>query len=287
MDVLAIKESIESFLFSACLMSLAGLFMLWACLKIRFFAKDIYKFAKRCGWPTVILFFICSAWATYTAFPTSEEKEEYRRQQNALDKAWGDAFLGNVANVQMLPITNTSSQSAYAEATSDKLGTANIGPGNNGNTGNIQHGNDSHSPFPVPHSLSSEDFKRGFVLTSIGTNEVHDFSPSENAIIDSDWRTFGAAEDWSYLAFHDWAFLLGTNEVERLRVCSLGEVDPIASFTNTYFAPFQSDLGIVPAANWHLLDEADRPSQFWHEITSLNTLKLTWQNVLEKRREWR
>ena len=42
--------------------------------------------------------------------------------------------LENVANVQILPVTNTQYQSTYAKATADKLGIGNIG-----NIGNWQH----------------------------------------------------------------------------------------------------------------------------------------------------
>ena len=43
----------------------------------------------------------------------------------------------NVANVKMLPIVNSNSQSACAKTTANKLKTGNIGTGNIGNTGNI------------------------------------------------------------------------------------------------------------------------------------------------------
>ena len=43
----------------------------------------------------------------------------------------------NVANVKMLPIVNSNSQSACAKVTANKLKTGNIGTGNIGNTGNI------------------------------------------------------------------------------------------------------------------------------------------------------
>ena len=44
---------------------------------------------------------------------------------------------GNVANVEMLPISNSNSQSDSTKAMAGKLKTGNIGTGNNGNTGNI------------------------------------------------------------------------------------------------------------------------------------------------------
>ena len=129
-------------------------------------------------------------------------------------------------------------------------------------------------------TLDGDDFRRGFVMTSIGTDEGLDFSAPAEATVCADWRAFGAAEDWLCLAFEDWAFRLGTNEVDRLRVFSFGRVDPMPAATNRWFAPFIASLGIVPEANWPLLAETNRPSQFWHCVTHSNTLQLTWQNVL-------
>ena len=142
-------------------------------------------------------------------------------------------------------------------------------------------------------TLDADDFRRGFVLTGIGTGESHGFEAPSNAVVCADWLAFGAAEDWIYLAFTDWAFRLGTNEVDRLRVFSFGKVDPLPPATDRWFAPFMASLGIVPAANWHLIPQSSNPpdpqplnpstsqhSLFWHCVTPSNTLQMTWQNVL-------
>ncbi len=47
--------------------------------------------------------------------------------------------------------------------------------------------------------LTVDDFAHGFVQTRIGTNETFDFTPPAKAEICSDWKSFGAAKDWSYL----------------------------------------------------------------------------------------
>ena len=146
-------------------------------------------------------------------------------------------------------------------------------------------------------TLTGDDFRRGFVLARVGTGEQFDFSAPPNAAVCSDWRAFGSATDWIYLAFEDWAFQLGTNEVDRLRVFSFGKVDPLVQdaeggiATNSWFSPFMASLGIVPEANWPLLAGNENaatpediiPSQFWHFVTPSNTLQLTWQNVLFER----
>lgn len=150
--------------------------------------------------------------------------------------------------------------------------------------------------------LTTEDFERGFVMTRIGTDEELDFTPPPNATIVNDWMAFGAATDWIYAAFTNWTFKVATNDVSRLRIYSFGKVDPLirevnmspeqsehceamslegcAIATNYWFAPFVASLGIVPQANWSLLNESDRPSQVWCAITPEGSLFITWQNAL-------
>ena len=99
------------------------------------------------------------------------------------------------------------------------------------------------------HTLTGDDFRRGFVLARVGTGEEFDFSAPPGATACSDWRAFGAAEDWMYLAFSDWSFSLGTNEVDRLRVFSFGKAEPLPPATNLWFAPLMASIGVVPQAN--------------------------------------
>ena len=150
-------------------------------------------------------------------------------------------------------------------------------------------------------TIEAEDFERGFIQTRIGTDEEFDFSPHpssdrlrgslrsgdmSNATIVNDWRAFGVSTDWIYAAFTNWTFKVATNDVSRLRICSFGKIEPLirevngAIATNSWFAPFIASLGIVPQANWSLLDESDRPSQVWYAITSEGSLLITWQNAL-------
>ena len=142
-------------------------------------------------------------------------------------------------------------------------------------------------------TLDGDDFRRGFVMTRAGMDEAFSFAAPAGANVCADWRAFGAASDWIYLAFEDWAFQLGANEVDRLRVFSFGKVDPLVRdadghvATNCWFAPFVASLGIVPQAGWPLVagnenaaPEDLAPSRFWHFVTPSNTLQLTWQNVL-------
>ena len=56
-------------------------------------------------------------------------------------------------------------------------------------------------------TLDGDDFRRGFVMYRIGTDEEFDFSAPPGATVCADWRSFGAATDWIYVAFTNWAFL--------------------------------------------------------------------------------
>ena len=135
-------------------------------------------------------------------------------------------------------------------------------------------------------TLTGEDFRRGFVMTQIETGEEHDFSAPPDATIVSDWQAFGAATDWIYVALTNWAFSVATNDVERLRVYSFGKIEPLireagsAIATNYWFAPFMASLGVVPEANWSLLNESARPSRVWYCVTHRNTFVVTWENTL-------
>ena len=152
-------------------------------------------------------------------------------------------------------------------------------------------------------TLTAEDFGRGFVLTGIGTGETFCFDAHADADVCGDWRAFGAAEDWIYLAFTNWALRIGEASASRLRVHSCGWAEALpdcGAATGAMdrappaFMPFRASLGIVPEANWPMLGDGEQgtgsyqlpttnyqlKSLFWHLVTPSNTLQLTWRNVL-------
>ena len=135
----------------------------------------------------------------------------------------------------------------------------------NGGTNNVPR-----TSTNTTRTLTVEDFERGFVMARVGTDEAFDFAAPSNATVCADWRAFGAATDWVYMTLTNWAFRVATNDVSRLRIYSFGRIDPLVRdadgtiATNNWFAPFMASLGIVPEANWHLLDETARPSRMWH-----------------------
>lgn len=277
MNIEVAKEMIDWFLIRACLFALvvlSGFFLFVVLSRVLIRLKAA---AKRYGWPIVSLFIVFSSWATYTAFPTAEEK----------NGSPGSGVRGLESEV------DTNSTVHLNSSLSPKL-SPNSYP---------------LTPNPCPLSLTQEDFARGFVLTRIGTNEVHDFAAPSGAGICEDWKAFGAAEDWVYLEGSGVSSQgLGR---ERLRVHLDGWVTVLSPTSTVFVAreyyPFKAPLGIVPEVNWGLvvrgqelgngvnstvhLNSSPSPnpyplipnSCFWHHLTTSNTLQLTWQNALYNR----
>jgi hypothetical protein len=297
MDIVTIKNALDWFLIWTCVFALAALAVAFALFYVRFLFAKLKAAAMRYGWPLVILFIACSAWATYTAFPTAEEKNESRGNvaiylrhppsRGALLRTGG--YGGQ--DVIMLPMVNTNSQLGNGEWGTVKReqgrGNGEEGTGN-GNIGNTQQENTF-----IRASLTQEDFARGFVLTRIGTNELHDFTSPLGASICEDWKAFGAAEDWIYLREEGngkWE----EGNVGDLRVHSDGWVEALSPTSMVFAAreyyPFKTTLGIVPKANWERVvfnaeAQSCRETQscFWCFSTPSNSLQLTWQNVLYNR----
>ena len=141
-----------------------------------------------------------------------------------------------------------------------------------------------------------------FVVESVTTNAVHDFSMPTNAVVCERWLRRGAARDW-FCITNDltWAFPFGTSAVRRLTVSSAGalllhadsrpatnanerilreQFDPRNDIPadSALLAPLRARLGIVPLLNWNLAEGLE--SRFWASSTPSNTLLLTWQKVL-------
>lgn len=60
--------------------------------------------------------------------------------------------------------------------------------------------------------FSDSNSTPGYLLTRVGTNEVFSFGPPDGAIVCADGRAFGAANDWVYLVFTNWAFSFGADK---------------------------------------------------------------------------
>ena len=138
-------------------------------------------------------------------------------------------------------------------------------------------------------TITGDDFRRGFVMSRVGTDEAFDFSAPAGATVCSDWRAFGAATDWIYESVKwkvesvKWRMGngdAGTGNETQLRIHSDGWAEVK---DGPVFSPFKAVLGIVPEANWPQILHFTLytlHSQFWHYVTPSNTLQITWQNAL-------
>ena len=129
----------------------------------------------------------------------------------------------------------------------------------------------------APCEISPSAAGCGYTLSRIGTNEAFSFAPPEGVVIAESWRRRGAATDWMRLSFGGWEFPFGEAAFSSLVVFANGT---ILLSTNAALRPVTASLGLVPAANWGLLAESNRPSLFWHGMRDDGSLLLTWQNAL-------
>ena len=88
--------------------------------------------------------------------------------------------------MEVVPITSTNAQ---LEGTA-QLVNGNIGTGNISTLATLVI-----TSTNTTRTLDGDDFRRGFVLTRVGTDEAFDFSAPSNAVVCADWRAFGAATD--------------------------------------------------------------------------------------------
>ena len=242
--------------------------------------------AKRIGWASVAVLFSFCVWATITGTPTQEEKEDAIEQEQgeAQTNAMFGAMLvggGLRTDVGGPGFGSGAVNSSEPEGAGDQLS------------------DPSAFAFPDPivedeflpavRSLTIFDYASGFALSRIGTGETFDFSAPQGATVCEDWLAFGASIDWFRLGNGEWGigngengfvFPFGTNEVNALTVFSNGSLRPRMKRRDTFISPFETTLCVVPSANWPLLGETSRPSQFWHYLTPSNTLVMTWQNML-------
>ena len=266
MDAQVLKAAFDDALLWGCGLGLVGIALAALALGLARFPARVRAAVQRYGLPAVLVFGGFVAVATVTGAVTHASKA---RESATLN----DVSATLNAENKETPCLPSSASFVSSESNS------------------------------TARTLSDEDFDRGLVLTRVGTNETFDFSAPADATVCADWRAFGAAHDWVYLAFTNWAFSFGADRVTRLRVHSDGWVEPFARdaggnvVTNLWLAPFRASLGLMPEANGpristNLLESVtirDNPwpnapgSIFWHLVTPSNTLQLTWHNGLLNR----
>ena len=304
-DSQAIKAVFERIVLVVCLIGLGALMAALAGHHLSRIPCRVRNAAKRLGWPTVLFLGVCMAYATVVGTVTRADKEEYaaQRQREMEENALlGDMIAGpqdRISGYEDLERVSGSSSVA------DKVG-GSAQPTERMQENSPSDGDGSTASGVVLPELTQDDFAHGFVCTHVGTGETFDFAPPEQASSVSDWLAFGAAEDWVYLAFEDWAILLGTNEVDRLRVFSHGRIEPFlglgaeqlgavrhlsalvsyigtmsdgqpSSESSTVQSP---EVGVVPTSECSRLSSGSLPSHVWYAFTPSNTLQITWQNVL-------
>ena len=257
MDAQAIREMFGQTVLWVCGVGLCGLAaaMVGSCL-CRIPACVLAK-ARRYGWLTVTVIGACMAFAAIEGAVTRAYKARYA---GAL--VWDGASTNRHESARMEQVKET-----HAEARR--------GWGSGTDSCDGEGAVATNPSAEESRTLTDDDFARGFALTRIGTNETFGFSPPEGAEVCADWRAFGAAEDWMYLAFADWAFRLGTDEVDSIRVHSGGWVEASPAIVSgaqstdghdgagadlgadnripLAFLPLKATLGIVPEANWPLV----------------------------------
>ena len=133
--------------------------------------------------------------------------------------------------------------------------------------------------LPSLRPLLKSDYAAGIALARIGTGEKFDFSAPVGAEACADWLEFGAEKDWFKTQFtNSWSYTFGTNTVDAMTVFSHGTARPRMGDRETFVSPFETSLGVVPAADWPRL--GDSPSQYWQCLTPSNTFVMTWRNAL-------
>ena len=293
MDVHAIKAVWDHYLLIGSEVAFVFVAICAAAYMLVCACRHMCVMAKRIGWASVAGLFSFCVWATITGTPTQEEKED------ALEQGQGEAQTNAMYGAMLL---------GFGSQFNGGSGADEDGVTDTHDQGSTQDPEQSPGPmtaaapppaFPDPvveneivpgiRPLTIFDHAAGFALSRIGTGEVFDFSAPEGATVCEDWLAFGASRDWFRTGIRDqgagsscggFAFPFGTNRVDALTVFSNGSLRPRMKRRDTFVSPFETELCVVPSANWPLLDEDARPSRFWHYLTSSNTLVMTWQNVL-------
>ena len=176
----------------------------------------------------------------------------------------------------------------------------------------LSSGGEAEATNAAARVIVPAQVEAGFALARVGTNETWDFSTPAGANVHGPWRMRGANQDRFALgsrADAPWAFPLGTNIFDGLLVSSSGSlapkfagerfvprarraaatsaalqpeitgVSPVETNLVAFF-PFRANLGAVPGLNWPAVGEPGARSLFWWQLTSSNSLVLTWKDFL-------
>ncbi len=137
-------------------------------------------------------------------------------------------------------------------------------------------------------------------VVSVHTNAVSLRAATSKALEQTAWRLHGASDTGFWLEAEKPFFMEGTNPVSRVYVSAGGSISvgstrrpPVGSTLPdgtgaTVLCPLRAAVGVVPEANWGLLQtESGQPetgndggSRFWHESLPGGGMLLTWENAL-------
>ena len=130
-----------------------------------------------------------------------------------------------------------------------------------------------------------------FACHEARTNGVAMVAPSTNAIVSQACLLHGASEAGEWIESEASFFRWGTNDIQRLyaspgclsfgtkRHPYLGDALPNGTPAESLVA-LRMPLGIVPEANWHVLEGTGVVSRFWHDSLPGGGRVFTWENVL-------
>ena len=130
-----------------------------------------------------------------------------------------------------------------------------------------------------------------FVCCEARTSGVAMVAPTTNAVVSQACLLHGASEQGEWVETSSLFFRWGTNDVRRLYASpgclSFGTMrhphhgDTLPNGTDAEsLVVLRMPLGIVPEANWHLLEGTGVVSRFWHDRLPGGGRVFTWENAL-------
>ncbi len=140
--------------------------------------------------------------------------------------------------------------------------------------------------FPQP-----DDAIPSFVCHEARTNGVAMVEPTTNAVVSRACLLHGASEAGEWMESATPFFRWGTNDIRRLyaspgclsfgtkRHPYLGDSLPNGTPAESLVV-LRTPLGIVPEANWPLLEGTGVVSRFWHDALPGGGRVFTWENAL-------
>ena len=158
-------------------------------------------------------------------------------------------------------------------------------------TGPITSRSKNGAPLRIAPTSQTSGAMAPFVCHEASTNGVTMVEPTTNAVVSQACLLHGASEAGEWLESAKPFFRWGTNDIRRLyaspgclsfgtkRHPYLGDTLPNGTPAESLVV-LRTPLGIVPEANWHLLEGTGVVSRFWHDALPGGGRVFTWENAL-------